>query len=248
MYGEEKHDKALDTRPDGMQCTEFEARLADVLDGALSGEGLQRFEKHRAECPSCAPMYAAAETGLRWMKELKSEDVEPPARLVKNILRATSWADLPQQEVHQPWWRRVAELPAMASVLTAVRQPRFAMSFAMAFCSVSVLLSVTGVNVRDLRHLDLRPGSLVRNVAIAGGKVQKYYDNVKLVYEIESRVRDLKRATTPETPEPEKPKQQKQNQVTKPQGDEQRNYSLGSEASQWAALRGNDQREKGIWL
>jgi hypothetical protein len=85
-------------------------------------------------------------------------------------------------------------------------------------------------------------------VALAGGKVQKYYDNVKLVYEIESRVRDLKRATAPEEETAPKPKPQKQNRSERPRGNEHWNYSLENNRMQWAAVQGVVRREKGIWL
>lgn len=249
MYGDEKHGTAPGQTPEDMQCAQFEALLTEALDGTLTGAQLQTFEAHRAKCPTCAPMYAAAEAGLHWLKELHKEDVQPPARLMQNILRATSWADLPQKEAQRSWWQRLRELPGLKPVLGTVLQPRFAMTFAMAFCSISVLLTITGVNLRDLGRLDLHPSAVVRNVALAGGKVQKYYDNVKLVYEIESRVRDLKRATAPEEETvPAKPKPQKQNRSGRPQGDGHWNNSLENNRLQWAAMQGVVRREKGIWL
>lgn len=247
MYGDEKYESASGNQPNGFGCAEFEAWLTDALDGVLSGEQLQAFEAHRASCPDCGPMYAATEAGLHWLRDLKDEVVEPPARVMDDILRATSRAYVPQGETLRPWWQR---LPGLVPLVQTVRQPRFAMSFAMAFCSLSVLLTILGVSPRDLRRLDLRPRAVVRNVAIAGGKVQKYYDNVKLVYEIESRVRDLKRATTPEEPESSDPKQQKQktNRIGTPREQEQRNYSQEAGAVQLATARGSLPREKGTWL
>jgi anti-sigma factor RsiW len=115
--------------------TLFDVLLTEALDGTLTGAQLQIFEAHRTKCPNCAPMYAAAEAGLHWLKELHNEDVQPPARLMQNILRATSWADLPQKEAQRSWWQRLRELPGLKPVLGTVLQPRFAMTFAMAFCS-----------------------------------------------------------------------------------------------------------------
>jgi hypothetical protein len=250
MYGDEKYESASGNQPNGLGCAEFEAWLTDALDGVLSGERLQAFEAHRASCPDCGPMYAAAEEGLHWLRDLKDEVVEPPARVMDDILRATSRAYLPQGQIERSWWQRLSGWSVLAPVLQTVRQPRFAMSFAMAFCSLSVLLTVLGVTPRDLRRLDLRPSAVVRNVAVAGGKVQKYYDNVKLVYEIESRVRDLKRATTPEEPDSGDSKQQKQktNRIGRPQGDEHRDYSLETGTVQLVKAQGSIRREKGIWL
>jgi hypothetical protein len=54
----------------------------------------------------------------------------------------------------------------------------------------------------------------------------KYYDNIRLVYEFESRVREFKRATTPEEPaHQEERKDQKNNTSGDPQEKQERNYS-----------------------
>ena len=71
------------------------------------------------------------------------------------------------------------------------------MSFGMAFFSLSISLSLAGVKLSDLRHVDLRPSAIKRNYYETSGKVVKYYENIRFVYEIESRVREFKRATTP---------------------------------------------------
>jgi hypothetical protein len=218
MYSENKPE---------MQCTEFEALLADAFDGMLAGDKQMAFELHRQSCANCRPLYAEARLGLRWLQALKTEQVEPPARLMENILRVTSWAELPGKEARRPWWQRIRELPVLAPVLQTVLQPRFAMSFAMAFFSVSAILTLTGVKLRDLRYIDLRPSAVIRSVYETRGKVVKYYENIRFVYEFESQVRDLKRATTVEepNPQPEPPKEPK-DRSGQPDKDKYRNYSL----------------------
>ena len=78
MHGETKS---------GMQCAEFDALLSDALEGALTGAGLERFEAHRASCPSCGPLFAEARTGFQLLHAL--QEVEPPKTMVHNILAAT---------------------------------------------------------------------------------------------------------------------------------------------------------------
>ena len=51
---------------------------------------------------------------------------------------------------------------------------------------------------RDLS--EVRSGTIVRALGTAQGKVLKYYDNLRFVYEIESRVRELKRVVPEEAP------------------------------------------------
>src|SRR6185312_10542695 len=80
-------------------------------------------------------------------------------------------------------------------VFGAVLQPRFAMSFGMAFFSVTLMLHVSGVKASDFRHLDLRPSEITKTIAETQGRLVKYYDNIRVVYEIESRLQQLKNAT-----------------------------------------------------
>src|SRR5436190_21722541 len=94
---------------------------------------------------------------------------------------------------------RVGELASaiFSPVVAVARQPRFAMSFGMAFFTLSVTLSLAGVKLSDLRHMDLRPSAIRRTYYETTGRVVKYYENIRFVYEIESRVRRFKEATTP---------------------------------------------------
>jgi hypothetical protein len=187
----------------GMECAEFAALLSAALDRALDGTKYAEFAAHRRACPACESLYSETSSGLELLRTLKMERVEPPARLLTAILSATSRAAQPVRRERQSWWRRFGSFPQLVPLLARVRQPRFAMSFAMVFFSLSLLLDVSGVSVYDL--LELRPGTIQRALGTAEGRVLKYYDNLRFVYEIESRVRELKRAvpTEPPSPEPE---------------------------------------------
>ncbi len=201
-----------------MHCPEFEAVLSEALDQTLTGAKLDSFRSHARVCPNCGPLFAAADAGRRWLKSL--EEVEPPADLVRNILAAT------QPQVS--WSQRLREWAGMfvSPLFAAVRQPRFAMSFGMAFFSLSIALSVAGVKLSDLRHVDLRPSALRRNYYTTTGRVVKYYENIRFVYEIESRVREFKRATTPAEPSRrEKEKEHKNNTSGQPEERQERNSS-----------------------
>jgi len=202
MQGERKNE---------IQCVEFEAMLADALDGALAGEPQAAFLSHRMACSRCASVYREAEVGLRWLQALKTEQVEPPPALLGQILQATSQAESGAKQPRLPWWKRLRQLPVLAPVFQTVLQPRFAMSFAMAFFSLSAILTLTGIKLRDLRYVDLRPHTFRRGFYETEGKIVKYYENIRFVYEFESRLRDLRRATVPEesSPKPEPSKEPK---------------------------------------
>jgi hypothetical protein len=120
------------------------------------------------------------------------------------------------------------------------RQPRFAMSFGMAFFSLSISLSLAGVKASDVRHVDLRPNAIKRTYYETTGRVVKYYENIRFVYEIESRVREFKRVTAPPEPSPKEQKQEKEkkdnNTSGQPEPRQERNYSQGENQPVLASL------------
>ncbi|HLK31478.1 MAG TPA: hypothetical protein VKT29_00230 [Terriglobales bacterium] len=215
--------------PIRMQCAEFEALLAEALDGQLGGTQLESFRQHQELCPVCGPLFTQAETGLRWLKAVP--EIDPPAHLVNRILAATTGAQarVPAAvPVTPPWPERLRGWisPVLAPVWGLARQPRFAMSFAMAFFSVSIALNAAGVRLGALRTADLRPSALVRGYYETSAKVVKYYENIRFVYELESRVRDLKRVTEPEEPaRPVKEKNRNNNTSGAPDHNREQNYS-----------------------
>jgi len=74
-------------------------------------------------------------------------------------------------------------------------QPRLAMTAAMAFFSIALTMNLTGVRLSQLHASDLKPSSILRSCYEAKAKVVRYSDNLRVVYELESRVRDLQRSS-----------------------------------------------------
>ncbi len=182
----------------GMQCTEFEANLTEALDGALHGSKLAAFEEHKQGCPACSVMFAEAAAGMHWLKGL--EEVETPRNLVHNILAQTI-GSIPEANTQaspaaEGWLEKLKArtAPLFAPMMT----PRFAMSFGMAFFSITMLANVIGVRAADLKHFDVTAKGLQKTYYSTQARVVRYYENIRLVYEIESRVRDLRRAATPD--------------------------------------------------
>jgi hypothetical protein len=212
----------------GIQCSDFDALLSQAIDGTLSGERLQAFEAHGRECQLCGPMLRDAEAGRNWLKSL--EEVEPPAYLVNNILLATSGVAAGKATARATWGERIGRwIDAILSPVVAVaRQPRFAMSFGMAFFTLSVTLSIAGVRLSDIRHINLRPSAVRRSYYETQGRVVKYYENIRFVYEIESRVRQLKQAAPAEERPEAQPNNNNENKKKNSSGQpekQERNYS-----------------------
>jgi len=146
------------------------------------------------------------------------------------------------RRVTTSWMDRVRELAevVVSPIVNVARQPRFAMSFGMAFFTLSVGLSLAGVKIGDLRHVDLRPSAIRRNYYETSGRVVKYYENIRFVYEIESRVRQFKQATTPAeqpaTQDNKNRKENKDNSSGRPDQKQERNYSRGEGMPVYASL------------
>ena len=231
-------DHTQDRSSNGMQCGEFDLLLSDALDGVLTGVQLDRFQAHARVCSACGPLLAEVEAGRNWLKDLT--EVEPPASLVTNILVSTTGVDTQrlranptasQQRALGGWVERAQAWASEAfqPVWGTVRQPRFAMSFGMAFFALSVALSVLGVKPADLRSISLKPSAIRHTYYNTQARVVRYYENIRFVYEVESRVRELKRTVTPAEPNseaaPAKQKDHKNDTTEQPEQKQERNYS-----------------------
>src|SRR5580698_3827305 len=175
-----------DHTSNGMKCNEFDLVLADAIDGILTGTALDRFQAHVGDCKTCGPLFAEAQAGRNWLKGLT--EVEPPASLVNNILASTTGVDTQRLRApvrtYQPnvsWLERL-QASFFEPIWAAVRQPRFAMSFGMAFFALSVGLTVAGVKPADLRSVSLRPSAIRHAYYSAHARVVRKLDNVKAVY------------------------------------------------------------------
>lgn len=221
-----------DHTSNGMQCNEFDLLLADALDSVLSGIQLDRFQAHAQTCKVCGPLLAEAEAGRNWLKGLT--EVEPPAKLVANILASTTGVDTQRlrasSPVRQPRisWLEHVQASLLEPVWAMVRQPRFAMSFGMAFFALSVGLTVAGVKPSDIRAIDLRPTAIRRTYYNAQARVVRYVDNARAVYELQAALRGIKRNLTPAEPGP-KQKEHKNDTTQQPEQKQERNYSQTGE-------------------
>jgi len=198
--------------PEGMTCNEFDALIADAIDGMLTPETLQRFQRHSSTCGNCGPLFGEVRQGLQWLESL--EEIEPPANLVHNVLALTSRAesssiaiDGKKQKGRWPFLN-FAYFPQFGR-MHIFGQSGLLATVGMAFFSVSLLLNVAGFSPKDLRRIDLRPSAIRKEVVqqyyAASARFVRYYKNTRFVYEVESKLRELRRAAgvNDETPKPE---------------------------------------------
>jgi hypothetical protein len=193
-----------------LRCEEWESLLVDAHDGLLPAEESIAFTAHSATCAACARLLAEATQGHEWMQFLHVEP-EMPGDLVERILTRTSGA-----VADRPLAVYGAPIPAGSNALgmpprRMVWDTRMMMTAAMAFFSIALTLNLAGVRITDLRLSSLTPASMENNLTrqFYGAKSQmvRYYDNLRFVYEVESKMRELRRDEDT-TPPPAQPKQE----------------------------------------
>ena len=183
----------VDNTQSGMPCSEFDALLMEAVEGKLNAAQTERFRSHASSCGVCGPLFADAKSGFAWLQSL--EEVEAPANLLHNILAATSERDAATSKISAAELSFADRIRAgFASVVRPLMQPRLAGTFAMAFFSLSLLMNVAGIKVSDVGKLDLRPSAIRKSYYSASSRVVKYYENLRFVYEVESKVREIKEA------------------------------------------------------
>jgi anti-sigma factor RsiW len=179
-----------------LSCEEWEGLLADAMDGLLPATESSVFTAHSTECAMCAALLAASKQGQEWMQFLH-EEPEMPADLVERILTRTSRAvaDRPLAVYGAPipvGGAHVLGIPMRRMVWDT----RLMMTAAMAFFSIALTLNLAGVRITDLRLASLTPASLESNLTRqfygAKSQVVRYYDNLRFVYEVESKMRELR--------------------------------------------------------
>jgi hypothetical protein len=188
--------------PNSPACGHWETLLADALDGLLRPEDEATFSSHMAVCPACTALFEEAQRGREWL-EFLSPEPEVPEGLLDKILSQTGPAHPAEYNLATasnvlpmtPAWQR----PGMVARVRRFAEPRLLMTAAMAFFSIALTLNMTGVRLTDFRLSNLRPTAvrsfMERRLTMASTPIIRYYDHLRLVYEVESRMRELRRTT-----------------------------------------------------
>jgi len=169
-------------------CAEFEILLCDAVDGTLRGEPQRAFDAHRQSCASCREL-AADVVGVTAFIE-RAAVVEPPKELLTRILFETAGrkAGKAAPDNNGGW------LSSLKQVFRPILKPRLAMGMVMTILSVSMLAQVFGLEVRQLKAADLEPVRIWAGVEDGAhrqwSRVVKYYENIRVVYEIQSRLKE----------------------------------------------------------
>jgi hypothetical protein len=180
-----------------MTHLEVENLTSDYLEGLLE-PGLKReVEAHLSACPSCLEMVGDVRRALELCHA--AAELEPAPWLVRKIMLATVGE-------RKPGWAE-----RLVSFLRPALQPRFAYGVAMAVFSFSIIVNAAGINLRHMTVEDLNPRTWLFRANRAGhlfvARAEKFYYDLRVVVEIESRLRQLRSrpAEEQEAPKQESP-------------------------------------------
>ncbi len=179
-----------------MYCSEFDILLSDYVDGTLAGPARVALDEHAAECAECRQTMADVLDGVSLLR--RAETVEPPAELITRIVfqspagRNDVVRSVRQDEGRVAGWIRGIRDGARQALRQTV-QPKFAMGMAMTILSFSMLERCTGVRLQHVQPADLQPvrvwNNLEDRVMRSRDRAVKYYENLRVVYEVERQLR-----------------------------------------------------------
>jgi anti-sigma factor RsiW len=168
-----------------MTCANFEIALCDYLDGTLAPAEKAEVEQHLSTCASCAELARDARAAMAFMERVA--DVEPPPELVTRMFAIPG---LPEARASmrtgiRSWFR---------NLMQPMLQPRMVMGLSLTILFFGMMVRCAGIPERKLTAADLDPA---RVWAGAEDRVQrgwertvKFYENLRFVYQIQSRVRE----------------------------------------------------------
>jgi anti-sigma factor RsiW len=169
-------------------CEQIEARLSDYLEGALTPEEAAQFTAHSSTCAQCQELVASVRGLIGAMHAL--EPVAAPVNLVPAILDST----LGPRTSSAGWrawfgWTRV------------IIQPRFAYGALTVLITLGVVSQALGIQWRTPTVADLNPVNLYRSfdrqAHLAYAKGSKFVGDLRVVYEIKSRLEPSEQDPTP---------------------------------------------------
>ena len=162
-------------------CEQTELLLTDYLDGLLQPEQQHAFDLHVNGCERCTPLVASVTHVIANLRALP--ELDTPPRLVYNILDAT----LGPRETVSGW-------AAFRAWVRGIASPRFAYGSLSVAATFLMLVTASGFNWKKPRIADLSPASIYRGtnrqLQMAYARSSKFVSDLRVVYEIQSKLRD----------------------------------------------------------
>lgn len=169
-----------------MNCAELDILICDYVDGALNATARAALESHLVGCASCRALVDDSRAVLSFLEGVPA--VEPPPQLITRIINEVPVAEGSRQSAPGGLTGR------LRGWMKPLLQPRLAMGMAMTILSFSMLGRFTAP-VKQLKPSDLDPVKVWAAVEDKSHRIWdrtlKYYESLRVVYEIQSRLKDL---------------------------------------------------------
>lgn len=181
-----------------MTHLDIEKLASEYLEGHLEPAPKSEVEAHLNGCASCRELLADLRSALELCHS--ASELEPPPWLTSKILLATVGE------------RKPTLREQVTAFVRSALQPRLAYMVAMTLFSLTVIVNAAGIDLRNLTLEDLNPRTWMYRVNRRGhlfyARAEKFYYELRVVYEVESRFRQLRaepQDQQKETPKPEAP-------------------------------------------
>jgi hypothetical protein len=164
-----------------MTHLELENLVSEYLEGRLDAARRLEFEVHVGACPGCRDLLAGVRQAMEYCRS--AEGPEPAPWLIPKILLATIGE------------RQPTLFERLVAYLRPGLQVRVVYGVAMTVFSASIIINAAGINLRQFTLADLNPRTWVHRADRTGhllyARAEKFYYDLRVVYEIESRLRQL---------------------------------------------------------
>lgn len=182
-------------------CAQFEEQLSEYREGTLAADAAAAARAHLHGCDACQGLLAAVSAMQEELGRLP--ELDPPARLLYRI----------QAQTLAPGGHRGGMVGAGSGWQRAWRSvwsPRFALGFAMSVFAVALLLNAAEVNLGAVMRQgglsQLSPVSLSnalsRRFDRAWARGVAYYHDLRVVYEIEAAIHQMRQSSEPAATSP----------------------------------------------
>ena len=172
-----------------MTHLELENLVSEYLEGQLDATRQLQFDAHLGACPGCRELLADVRQAMEYCRS--AEDPEPTPWLIPKILLATIGE------------RQPTLIERLTAFFRPALQARVVYGVAMTVFSVSIIINAAGINLRQFTLADLNPRTWVHRADRTGhlfyARAEKFYYDLRVVYEIESRLRQLRQQSGQES-------------------------------------------------
>jgi len=174
-------------------CTLTEEKLSEFIEGSLSPGERAAFSTHTASCARCLELVTRVSGLVSRMQRLAL--VEEPPHLATKILDATLGPRV-SKKGWESWVDRIS----------ALWQPRFAIGMATAAASAIIVFHTAGLTPTKLKKADLNPANVMRaanrQAHLTYARGVKFVNDLRVVYEIQTRLQPEPLPSTTPSPNP----------------------------------------------